>query len=99
VTTVDEQEPETSGPTEHPEFIKIRFIGSPPYGTEFLESHTVFASPAEGEGSERSFADMGIEVPEDLVWSRKNRFLLKVPAAHGDLIEALLGEPHFKAVD
>ena len=83
---------------EAPEYVVVEYKGQPPYGTEFLGSHTIQKSSAEpGHKTERlSFAGQGVEVPEDLVWSKENGFRLQVRRDLTGLLDALRREPGFK---
>ena len=84
-----------------PAYVLVEYKGEPPYGTEFLSSHTIQKSSADPKhATERlSFRGRGIEVPEDLVWNRENGFKLKVRADLTDLVDALRQEPGFKVTD
>lgn len=96
VDPVEVDEEET--PEEAPEYVVVEYKGLPPYGTEFLGSHTLEKSSAElGHKTEhKSFAGQGVEVPEDLVWSRENGFRLNVRKDLTGLLDALKREPGFK---
>lgn len=80
------------------EYTLVEYKGVPPYGLEFLGSHTIQKSSAEvGHKTERlSFAGQGVEVPEDLVWSKENGFRVQVRSDLTDLLDALRREPGFK---
>jgi hypothetical protein len=81
--------------------VVVEYVGEPPYFTEFLSSHTIEKSSADpAHKSEKlSFRGMGIEVPQNLVWSRANGWKVKVDASLTDLIEALRSEPYLKVHD
>lgn len=83
---------------EEAQYTLVEYKGQPPYGVEFLSSHTIEKSSADpSHKSERkSFAGQGIEVPEDLVWSRENGFKVKIRSDLTDLLDALRREPGFK---
>lgn len=83
---------------ETAEYVVVEYKGQPPYGVEFLTSHTIEKSSAEpGHKTERkSFAGQGVEVPEDLVWGRHNGWRLPVRSDLTELLDALRREPGFK---
>lgn len=81
--------------------VLVEYVGEPPYGREFISSHTIHKSSATlGHKTEKlSFAGQGIEVPEDLVWSKTNNWMVQVPADQTDLIEGLRAQPFLKVRD
>jgi hypothetical protein len=83
---------------QEPEYVVVEYVGLPPYGTEFVGSHTIQKSSADPKHkTERlSFAGRGVEVPEDLVWSRENGYKVKVRSDLTDLLDALRAEPGLK---
>jgi hypothetical protein len=87
--STEEQEPAT---------VVVEYVGEPPYGREFLASHTIYKSSAvKGHKTEHlSFGGQGIEVPEDLVWSKDNNWKVKVDAGLTDLIDGLRRQPFLK---
>lgn len=84
-----------------PATVVVEYIGEPPYYTEFISSHTIHASSADPEDKteKRSFAGEGIEVPEDLVWSKATGWKVKVDASLTDLLEGLRRQPFLKVHD
>jgi hypothetical protein len=89
--------PEDDAPQELPT-VTVEFVGMPPYGREFVTSHTIERSSGKiGTASERkSFAGQGIEVPQDLVWDASNGYKVKVDASLVDLIEGLRSQEFLK---
>jgi hypothetical protein len=83
------------------QYVVVEYVGEPPYGREFLTSHTIQKSSADPKHrTERlSFAGQGIEVPEDLVWSKENSWKVKVDASLTDLLEGLRAQPFLKVRD
>lgn len=81
-----------------PTYVTVEYVGEPPYGREFISSHTIQKSSATpGHKSERlSFAGQGIEVPEDLVWNAANGYKLRINAELTDLVEGLRAQPFLK---
>lgn len=84
-----------------PEYVTFEYVGEPPYGREFLTSHTIHKSSATpGAKTEHlSFAGEGIEVPHDLVWSKANGWKVKVDASLTDLVEGLKRQPFLKVAE
>lgn len=84
---------------QEPQYVVVEYVGHPPYGREFHTSHTIFKSPAEGRNEHLSFAGQGIDVPENLVWSKETGWKVKIDASLTDLIEALRTQPDLKVRD
>ena len=89
------EEPEESA---EPEYVVVEYIGHPPFGREFHSSHTIQKSSAKlGAKTEAlSFAGQGVEVPEDLVWSKETGWIVKLDPSLKDLIAALRTQPDLK---
>lgn len=89
---------EAKSKVAEPEFVTFEYVGEPPYGREFISSHTIQKSSAEpGHKTEHlSFAGQGVEVPQDLVWSKANGYKVRVDASLTALVEALKSEPYLK---
>lgn len=81
-----------------PTYVTVEFVGEPPYGREFISQHTIEkSSGTPGHKTERlSFAGQGIEVPEDLVWSKANGYKVLVNSELTGLIEGLRSQPFLK---
>jgi hypothetical protein len=93
--------PETAEDQQEPKYVTFEYVGEQPYGREFLASHTIYKSSAvKGHKTEHlSFGGQGIEVPEDLVWSKENDWKVKVDASLTDLVEGLKRQPFLKVRD
>jgi len=83
---------------ESPQWVTVEYVGHPPYGREFHSSHTIQKSSADPKHkTERlSFAGLGVEVPEDLVWRKETGWIVKVDASLTDLLDALRTQPDLK---
>lgn len=92
----DAQEEKATEPED--QFVVVEYVGHQPFGREFHSSHTIEKSSAKlGAPSERkSFAGQGIEVPEDLVWSKDTGWIVKVDRSLTDLLAALRTQPDLK---
>lgn len=77
--------------------VLVEFIGTPPYGREFITAHTIEKSPATGKNEHLSFAGMGVDVPKTLVWSGLNNYMIGIEP--GPLLEALRTQPYLKIHD
>ena len=102
--TPEEEAAENAADTEEsqePATVAFEYVGEPPYGREFITSHTIQKSSANPthKTEKLSFAGAGIEVPEDLVWSATNNWTVKVDASLTDLIEGLKRQPFLKVRD
>jgi hypothetical protein len=87
--------------TEAPEYVEVEYVGEPPYGREFLTSHTIQKSSADPKHKTEklSFAGQGIEVPEDLVWHKDTGWTVQIRADQTALLEALRTQPFLKVRD
>lgn len=90
--------PEEQNEEEGPQFVRVEYIGHPPFGREFHSSHTIQKSSATpGAKTEKlSFAGQGVEVPEDLVWSKDTGWVVLVDANLTTLLDALRTQPDLK---
>lgn len=81
--------------------VLVEYVGEPPYGREFITSHTIHKSSADPKHKTEklSFAGQGIEVPEDLVWHKDTGWMVEVPADQTDLVEGLRAQPFLKVRD
>lgn len=84
-----------------PATVTVEYVGEPPYGREFITSHTIHKSSADPKHKTEklSFAGQGIEVPEDLVWHKDTGWMVQVPADQTDLIEGLRAQSFLKVRD
>lgn len=90
---------ETDEKPQEKQYVEVEYVGHPPYGTEFLSSHTIRKSPASGKNEALSFAGQGIDVPEDLVWRKETGWKVKVDASLTDLLDALRTQSDLKVRD
>jgi len=72
----------------------VEFVGTEPYGAEFITAHTITRKQARDAWE--------ITIPADLVWTKdrrkKDRMLVPTEGMSPELVEFLADDPMFKVV-